>query len=142
LVVLREPYLGRILGGTKTIESRFSKHRIPPFQCVASGDVLVLKKSGGPILAVAEVARAEFHGPVSQEDIVSILTHHRARLQLDDSFLSSIRDARYTTLVHVGVVMRIRRRPIEKSDLRGWVVLARDGKAIGRSRQMELPLDW
>ena len=102
LVVLRKPYLGRILAGTKTIESRFSISPMPPFHCVTSGDVLILKKSGGPIVAVAEVKLAELHGPLRRPEIMLILERHRRILQLDDSFFSSIQDARYATLVQLG----------------------------------------
>jgi hypothetical protein len=38
-----EPYLGYILEGKKTIESRFSKPLIPPYRRVALGDVVLLK---------------------------------------------------------------------------------------------------
>ena len=45
LAILLEPYLGFILEGSKTVESRFSKNRIPPFKMVERGDVVLLKRS-------------------------------------------------------------------------------------------------
>ena len=45
LAVLLEPYLGFILEGSKTVESRFSKNRIAPFKMVERGDVVLLKRS-------------------------------------------------------------------------------------------------
>lgn len=141
LVVLRQPYLGRILAGAKTIESRFSKYPTPPFKCVANGDVLVLKKSGGAILAVVEVVRTHFHGPLTSEELLTIADRKRQQLQLDDSFLHSIQDSRYATLVYLGAVVRVKPCRVEKSDLRGWVVLKANGPAVVRKPQIELPLD-
>ena len=44
LAILLEPYLQYILDGTKTVESRFSKNRIAPYNMVEPGDVVLLKK--------------------------------------------------------------------------------------------------
>src|SRR5437867_4139305 len=49
LAVLLEPYLGYVLEGRKTVESRFSAVRCPPYRRVQSGDVVLLKSSGGPV---------------------------------------------------------------------------------------------
>jgi hypothetical protein len=44
LAVMTGPYLDRLLDGTKTIESRFTRHRIAPFGQVHSGDVCMCRK--------------------------------------------------------------------------------------------------
>src|SRR5689334_4134014 len=51
LAVMTGHYLDRLLDGTKTIESRFTRHRVAPFEQVASGDVIFFKPAGGPITA-------------------------------------------------------------------------------------------
>src|ERR1700731_133584 len=56
LAVFVEPFLSFLLEGRKTIESRFSIHRRPPFECVRKGDIVLVKASGGPIVAVAEIS--------------------------------------------------------------------------------------
>ena len=58
LAVMVEPYLSRVLDGSKTIESRFSRKKIAPWGRVSSGDVVVLKKSGGSFAAVFEATNA------------------------------------------------------------------------------------
>jgi hypothetical protein len=40
LAVMTGHYLERLLDGTKTIESRFTRHRVAPFERVADGDVI------------------------------------------------------------------------------------------------------
>lgn len=41
LAILTEPYLEWILSGKKTVESRFSIHRVPPFGVVSPGDAFL-----------------------------------------------------------------------------------------------------
>lgn len=60
LAVMVEPYLSRVLDGSKTIESRFSRKKIAPWGRVSSGDVVVLKKSGGSFVAVFETTDATY----------------------------------------------------------------------------------
>src|SRR5882757_5711201 len=56
LAVFVEPYLSFVLEGKKTVESRFSVNRHAPYEQVRSGDLIVLKKSSGPICGVCRVS--------------------------------------------------------------------------------------
>ena len=47
LAVFSEPYLSFVLDGVKTVESRFSRVRCAPFQQIRSGDIILVKQSGG-----------------------------------------------------------------------------------------------
>ena len=51
LGVFSEPYLTKMLNGTKTIESRFSKNKISPYNKISKEDLVIIKKSSGDILA-------------------------------------------------------------------------------------------
>lgn len=55
LAVFVEPFLGYVLDGSKTVESRFSVNRCAPFGKVSKGDVILLKKAGGPVVGIARV---------------------------------------------------------------------------------------
>ena len=62
LAILLEPYLQYILDGTKTVESRFSKNRIAPYNMVEPGDVVLLKKvAAKSISGVCVVRRVWFY---------------------------------------------------------------------------------
>src|SRR5690554_1453539 len=61
LAILVEPYLQFILEGRKTVESRFSAKRCAPFERVRPGDVILLKRSSGPIVGLCQVAHAWFY---------------------------------------------------------------------------------
>ncbi len=49
LAVLTEPFCSLLLDGAKTIESRFSRVRCAPYGTLAEGDIVVVKKTGGPV---------------------------------------------------------------------------------------------
>src|SRR3954453_16131391 len=55
LAVFLEPFLGYVLNGSKTVESRFSVNRCAPFGKVHQGDVVLLKRSGRPVVGIARV---------------------------------------------------------------------------------------
>src|SRR5687767_10631022 len=61
LAVLIEPYLEFILNGLKSVESRFSMKRLPPYRSLERGDVILLKRSSGPIVGIAEVSDHWFY---------------------------------------------------------------------------------
>src|SRR5690349_15466295 len=54
LAVMQEPFLGYVLEGRKTVESRFAKRRGAPYQCVLPGDAVLLKRVSGPIVGLCE----------------------------------------------------------------------------------------
>ena len=61
LAILIEPYLSFILNGKKTIESRFSINRIAPFDKIQTGDIVLLKRAGGPLVGISQVINAWFY---------------------------------------------------------------------------------
>jgi cytidylate kinase/ASC-1-like (ASCH) protein len=127
LAVLVEPYLQYIMEGKKTVESRFSVNRIAPYGKVKEGDILLLKKSGGPIIAICQVGQVWFYelNPQSWDEIRDEFT--QMLCAQDPEFWISRRRASYATLMRVRQVKRIDPVKYVKRDRRGWVVLsARD----------------
>lgn len=59
LAVLTKPFFGPLLNGIKTIESRFSRVRAAPYGVLHPGDVVAVKKTGGPIVGAFQLARSE-----------------------------------------------------------------------------------
>lgn len=139
LVVLRDPYLSKVLSGEKTLEARLSQRGAPPFRCVAAGDVLFIKKSAGRLLAVTVARDAEFHGPRDETAIRELLVARRDALCLEEAFLETAGSARYATFISIDDVTAIKPRRVAKSDLRGWVVLPESGTRRAVSPQRYLP---
>ncbi len=122
LAVLIEPYLSLILEGRKTIESRFSINRSAPFEQVHRGDVLVLKRSSGPVEGLCTVSDVWFYrlNPETWPDI----ERYASALCMDDSmFWKRKRAASYATLMRIEQIVRVPNLQVDKVDPRGWVIL-------------------
>ena len=125
LVILREPYLSRILSGQKRIESRFAHDRRPPFGRVAVGDILLLKGAGGPLAGLA-LATEVISRPLSAGEIHEIRRAYEHDLAIDDpDFWSAHATARYVTLVWIDDVWPLPPLPLPRRDRRGWVIVQR-----------------
>lgn len=122
LAIFREPYLSLVFNGEKTIESRFSKRRRPPFDQVSRGDIVLLKAVSGPVCGVALVARTWFFqrrrtwNSLRQE-------FSRAMCADDDDFWTARAEANFATLVQLENVTRLSDLDCAKRDRRGWVIL-------------------
>jgi hypothetical protein len=123
LAVFVEPFLGYVLDGSKTVESRFSVNRCAPFGKVSQGDVVLLKKAGGPVVGIALVRTVwsykldESSWGLIRERFAKVL---RAQ---DPEFWERRRGASYATLMLIDHVLALEPVEWEKKDRRGWVVL-------------------
>ena len=124
LAVMREPYLGFIFRGTKTLESRFSIKKVKPFNAINQGDILLLKIPTGPIVGLCRVGRVTFHD-LFDHDIEKIRRNYaHALCARDDEFWEQRRQCRYVTLIELERVKRTSPIECKKRDRRGWVVLS------------------
>lgn len=134
LAVMVEPYLRFMLEGRKTIESRFSANRCAPFGRVHRGDVIMLKKTGGPIVGICMASESWFYRLDSQswmtikQDFASYICAQ------DPKFWEDRERASFATLIKVTRVRSITPIKAEKRDRRGWVVLPQP------SAELPLPL--
>jgi hypothetical protein len=125
LAVLTEPFLGWLLDGAKTIESRFSKVRCAPYGTLAEGDVIAVKRAGGAIAGAFQA------GPVSSYRLTpAVLAGLRDRFAaqiraLDDEFWVQRAGCAYATLAEVRNVRPLPALTFPKKDRRGWVQLTR-----------------
>ena len=123
LAVFVEPFLGSLLSGQKTVESRFSVVRCPPYGRVASGDVLLVKRSGGPVVGVCEV-RETWSYLLDAETWSSIRRDFMAAMCAQDpTFWERKRNASYATLMRITNARPIEAVAWKKRDRRGWVVV-------------------
>jgi len=125
LAVFVEPYLTYLLGGQKTVESRFSVHRIAPFNSVSEGDIVILKKASGPIVGLCQVTNVwDFKlEPKTWREIRNDFTE--ALCAQDPMFWDQRKHASYATLMRVKNVAKVPPIAVSKRDRRGWVVLKR-----------------
>jgi hypothetical protein len=132
LAVCVEPFLRYILDGQKTIESRFSSMRRAPYERVKSGDVVLLKKVGGPIVGICQIATVRFY-QLEENSWQEIRTFASEICAEDSAFWKAREDASFATLMRIKNVKTIQPIRVDKKDRRGWVVL--------RTEERQQPLE-
>ena len=124
LAILLEPYLQYILDGTKTVESRFSKNRIAPYNMVDPGDVVLLKKVAARSISGVCVVRKVWFYQLNPDTWSEIRDRFSKALRADhSSFWKRRETAQFATLMRIGEVHPLPPIEIPKRDRRGWVIL-------------------
>ena len=124
LAILLEPYLQYILEGSKTVESRFSKHRIAPYKIVEPGDVVLLKRAASKGVSGICVVRRVWFYQLDPQSWAHIRKAFTSGLRADNpSFWDDRRCTRFATLMRIGQVHPLPYVKVPKRDRRGWVVL-------------------
>ena len=140
LAILTEPWLDLILDGHKTIETRISKVKLPPYEAVAVGDHVLMKQSGGPIKGAFEIEQIEtYHADSNLDKLVfdEVFRENARQIYGLQEVMYAHRDAlekkwcesKYATFMHVENVQPYDPTiPIKKTNRLAWVVLG-DGTA-------------
>lgn len=125
LAIFRDRAGEAILSGQKTIESRFSKVKNPPFGVVSSGDLVYIKPSGKDIIGQFRVKKVIFFDGLGLSDLSNLRNLYGKELAAEGEYWEKNKNARYGTLIFIGDSSRFITSPIKikKSDLRGWVVV-------------------
>ncbi len=126
LAVFVEPYLGYILDGSKTVESRFSTRAIPPHGRVRPGDEILLKPSSRPVTGWCRAGDV-WDYEVDERRLADLRTDFDTEIRAQHGFWDRCRNARFATLFRVTDVHPTAPLPVPKRDRRSWVVLA-DGR--------------
>lgn len=125
LAVCVEPFLSFLLDGTKTVESRFSCTRVPPYRVAEQGDVVLLKAASGPIVGAATLREVQSFCSLDERMFGELKARFGSELRDDvPGFWESRRSSRYATMLRLEEVATLR-MPVDcpKNDRRGWVVL-------------------
>lgn len=123
LAIFIEPYLQYILEGKKTVESRFSKPKIAPYERAKKGDIILLKATGGPIVGVCQISDVSFY-ELDSGVLLEIQREFTAMLCAEDpEFWKQRESAVYASLIRLKAVREIRPMKFYKTDRRGWIVI-------------------
>ena len=123
LAVFVEPYLGFLLEGSKTVESRFSVNRCAPFGRVRKGDVILLKKTGGAVVGLC-LATYVWNYDLEEGSLIEIRDRFGDAICAQGQDFWAVRErATVATLIKVERAHSIEPVIIPKRDRRGWVVL-------------------
>ncbi len=131
VAILKEPFLSRILSGEKTIESRWYRTRRAPYGRISSGEMVWLKRSGGPVVAKARVSHVEEHSDLTPERIMRIVEKDAKGLGVMEEkgrFFEGVRNKRHAVLIHLSDIQTVEPFAIDKTGFgnqAAWMVLPR-----------------
>jgi len=126
-VAIVHPWVAEaLLAGTKTIESRFSRDRRPPFGRVSTGDAVYFRVAGGGYTVLATVKKVDAYADLTPGLVKEIEAELRQKIGGDDAYWQSARRARCATLIHLHRCKAVRTGPEldrQRGDRRAWFVL-------------------
>ncbi|MEK6889043.1 MAG: ASCH domain-containing protein [Nanoarchaeota archaeon] len=118
--------LDKILSGKKTIESRWSKHKIAPFGRISAGDTIYLRETGSPVVGKARAGRVEFYQDLTDERIEKLLKQYGTQLGVGIEYAKQLRGRLYCTLIHLTNIERITPFKVNKAGYAiasGWMIV-------------------
>jgi predicted transcriptional regulator len=130
LAIMNKSAAEAVLSGLKTIETRFSQNRIPPFNTVSAGDLVYIKPPGEDIIGQFRVKKVIFYDNLEAGDLEKIRSEYGKEIsmgdkELDQKYWQDKKTSRFGTLIFIAESERFITSPvkIKKSDMRGWLVL-------------------
>ncbi len=122
LAIFTEPFLSSLLNGQKTIESRFSLNKIPPFQKVSAGDIVYVKKSGGEVVAFFFVGTVNYYNNLGSQQLKDLKKKFSKGIcsHLVENFWENKHSAKYISLFEVFDITKISPIKVEKRDRTAW----------------------
>lgn len=125
LGIFSEPYLTYILDGKKTIESRFSKKKIAPYNQIKKNDIVIVKKSSGNVVAYFTVKDVMFFD-LNRISIKEIKEKYNKALQVTDDFWNLKKNSNYATLIIIEKLVKLNLFSIEKKGMQTWINLTKN----------------
>lgn len=111
--------LPKILGGEKTIESRFYKNKVAPWNKIFKGDTVYFKNSGEAVSVKAEIIRVLEISELDSEKTKKILETYGKDLGISrgqlKEFYKRIEESRYAVLIFLDKARKIKSFQISKT---------------------------
>lgn len=124
VAILQARPLKLILAGHKTIESRITRGRLAPWNCIAPGDVIHLKKSSGPFVAKAIAGKIHPYDKLTPARIAQLKKQFNDRILGPDEYWQQKQHCRYATFITLTHVTPAHTGPaFPKSYGLAWFVL-------------------
>ncbi len=121
IAILRQPFFDMVLSGEKTIESRWSMHKIPPYNKVQVGDTIYLKETGKDVTATAKVKAVKYY-ELTPELVEEIREKYGKEIGTDkfEDWQATLQK-KYCTLIWLANVEKIEPLQVPRSNGAGWI---------------------
>lgn len=120
LGIFANPYLTYMLDGKKTIESRFSKNKILPYNQISKDDIVIVKKSSGNVVAYFTIKEVLFFN-LNETPIDEIKNKYNKQLCVDENFWISKSNSNYATLIMIDKIVKLTPFHIDKKGMQTWI---------------------
>lgn len=122
LGVFSEPCLSYMLEGKKTIESRFSKNKILPYEKIKEDDIVIVKASGGNVVAYFTIKKIMFFD-LRSSCIEDVKAKYSKELCVDNSFWELKKNSNYSTLIFIDKLVKLKPFKINKKGMNSWLII-------------------
>ena len=113
-------YLTYMLNGNKTIESRFSKNKIIPYNKITKDDIVIIKKSSGDVLGYFTIKDVLFFD-LNTTSIEELKLKYNSQLCVDEIFWNRKKDTKYATLIMIDRLIKLKPFHICKKGMQTWI---------------------
>ena len=123
LAILRQPFLNMILSGEKTIETRWSMHKIAPYNKLSIGDEILLKETSKDVIATAKVKDFKYFEltPHIADEIKQKYGKEIGVYKFEN--WENYRNKKYCTLIWLENVEKVKPFKVKRSNGAGWIVI-------------------
>lgn len=122
LGIFSEPYLSLMMDGIKTIESRFSKNKIAPYNRISKKDIVIIKKSSGNVIGYFTIKEVLFFD-LKTTSINDIRKKYEKELCVNDEFWDNKKNSNYATLLIIDKIFSLEPFHIDKKGMQTWIIL-------------------
>lgn len=122
LGIFSDPYLTYMLEGKKTIESRFSKNKIAPYNQITKDDIVIVKKSSGNVEGYFTIKEVLFFD-LNVVSIDEIKLRYNKQLCVDEKFWINKKNSNYATLIIIDNLVELKPFHINKKGMQTWIIL-------------------
>ena len=125
VAIFAEPYLTYLIQGKKTLESRFSVNKISPYGKVYEGDLVLVKKGGGPVVAAFKAGKVRFYSKLNVGKLKMLEAEFAAVIcsTEDPEFWKNRENSKFATLIEVSAVKQLEPFTVGKSDRTAWSIV-------------------
>lgn len=123
IAILRQPFYDMVLSGEKTIESRWSMHKVAPYNKVSKGETILIKETGKDVTATARVREVRYYEltPAKVDEIRQQYGRQIGTDKFED--WESTLQKKYCTLIWLEDVHKVEPMKVPRSNGAGWICL-------------------
>ena len=107
VAILELEYINKILAQEKTIESRWSIYKIPPYKQVSTNDTIYLKVSSGKVIAKAKAGKCLFFDNLDSKENFRLFKKYNNKIKADKSYFNRIKKRKFCTFIFLKNVIKI-----------------------------------